>query len=432
MISEQLLGIALGLVLSIISYFISLYKFKVSSFSGYDMQKHFQPEQDSADVDDDEELIDKIIVSLGFMNIIIDTCLLAVIVWFFCIRPPLQQGLVQANIILAACCAIMLLWLTKIILPCLIGSRARNKLSPLAVLIIRIIMFLFYPLCILTGQLKGKIVKRTVEGADEDEAAEFEEEIRTLIDEGEKKGILEKYEGSLFHSVVEFSDTVVREVMTPRLDIVAVEINEALPVLIQRIIENGYSRIPCYTDRIDNINGVIFAKDLLTRWGKADTEIDLHELLREAYFIPETKKITQLLKEFQKNKNHMAIVVDEYGGVSGLVTIEDLIEEIVGEIRDEYDNEVDQVQVLDDGSLKVDARVNVEELEEYFKITIDRTDFDTVGGLIFHILGRVPKAGEEINYENLIIKILSAEERRVLSTHIMMRPKVEETHNGDK
>jgi len=213
--------------------------------------------------------------------------------------------------------------------------------------------------------------------------------------------------------------------MTPRLDIVAIEINELIPALIQRIIDNGYSRIPCYTDRIDNINGIIFAKDLLTHWGKSNEDIVLTGLLREAMFIPETKKITQLLKEFQINKNHMAIVVDEYGGVSGLVTIEDLLEEIVGEIRDEYDNEVDQIQVLEDNSLKVDARVNVEELEEYFNITIPRSDFDTVGGLIFHILGRVPKEGEEIRYEKLVMKILKAEERRVRLIHVTMPGKVD-------
>jgi CBS domain containing-hemolysin-like protein len=320
--------------------------------------------------------------------------------------------------VLVVIAAFLVLWTVNLVLPRLAGSWMGPRPGSAGIRFTLLIDLLMYPFTRLAVSINGGLDNQFKGETGKDKAAEFEEEIRTLIDEGEKKGLFDEHEGSLFQSLVEFSDTVVREVMTPRLDIVAVEVDSPISELMSKILEGGFSRVPVYQERIDDIVGIVFAKDLLAHWGKSEAEIKVKELLREAYFVPETKKITGLLKEFQVNKNHMAIVVDEYGGVSGLVTIEDLIEEIVGEIRDEYDDETDLLQVLEDGSLKVDARINVEEVEDYFNITIEREDFDTIGGLIFHILGRVPKLDEEIPFGDLVMKVLEVEDRRVGTIHI--------------
>jgi CBS domain containing-hemolysin-like protein len=256
-----------------------------------------------------------------------------------------------------------------------------------------------------------------------------EKDIQSIIDVGEEEGVIDQEEHEMIHGIFELKQAVVREVMVPRTDIKCVSRKARIKDIIDLIISEGHSRIPVFDGKIDNIVGIVYAKDLLKFWGKDGEEIPLEKVMREPYFIPETKRLEELLKEFKMKRVHMAIVVDEYGGLSGLVTIEDLIEEVFGEIEDEYDQRVEErIIPLGDGSISVDAKLEIEELESYFDVEIQKENFETVGGFIFNLLGRVPKAGERVNFGDLIMAIESADGRRIGRIKITRSRSGQENH----
>ena len=240
-----------------------------------------------------------------------------------------------------------------------------------------------------------------------------ERELQEIIEESEETGIINEEEGEMLSSIFEFGETIVREVMVPRTDMVACSIDAPIAEVLEAVISSGHSRIPVYEETIDSIIGVVYAKDLLRHWGQPLEEIKLRKLLRRAYFIPETKLIEELLREFRNSRIHLAIVIDEYGGTSGLITIEDLLEEIVGDIQDEYDREEEWLEVKEDGSIVVDGRLNLEELEEHFEIELPREKYDTVAGYLSHLAGHIPVAGEEFISVGLSMKVLSSDQRRI-------------------
>ena len=240
-----------------------------------------------------------------------------------------------------------------------------------------------------------------------------EKELQDAINSSEEEGILNESEGDMLQSIFEFGDTIVREVMVPRTDMVCSPADATLSEFLELIISSGHSRIPLYEGSTDKIVGVVYAKDLLRNWGANNETLLLTEVMRTPYFIPETKRIEDLLVDFRTRRVHMAIAVDEYGGTSGLITIEDLLEEIVGDIQDEYDTEVPWIQPQKDGTLLADARANVEELEEYYDIEIPRKKFDTIGGYLFHLLGNVPKAGEKVTDNGLVLMVENSDERKI-------------------
>lgn len=245
-----------------------------------------------------------------------------------------------------------------------------------------------------------------------------EKELQEAITSSEEEGILNESEGDMLQSIFEFGDTIVREVVVPRTDMVCCAVDAGLDVLLDLIIESGHSRIPIYEGSADRIVGIVYAKDLLRFWGASSDNFELTDVMRTPYFVPETKSIDNLLLDFRTRRVHIAIVVDEYGGTSGLITIEDLLEEIVGDIQDEYDIEEDWLQPQDDGTLLVDARVSVEELEEHFDLEIPRDKFDTVGGYLFHLLGNVPAAGDEARADGLVLKVVESDERKVRKVQV--------------
>jgi len=255
------------------------------------------------------------------------------------------------------------------------------------------------------------------------------EELKNLISVGKEEGAIEKEEKEMIDSIFEFSDTIVREVMIPRTDIQSIDVNESISEVIKKIVETQHSRIPIYEDNIDNIIGVLYVKDLIIRWEsyKKGENIALKDLMRMPYFAPETKKVKDILAQFKKKKIHMAIVVDEYGGTAGLVTIEDVIEEILGEIEDEYDCEDDQFQSLGNGVTLIDGRTNIDTVNEELDIQIPQgDDYDSIAGFIVNILGRVPKTGEIVNYEGLKIVIAEADPRHISRIKIArLEPKKE-------
>jgi len=249
-----------------------------------------------------------------------------------------------------------------------------------------------------------------------------EEDIQEVITAGEEEGLINQEENAMIQSIFHFRDTVVREIMVPRNDMGCVDSNDSIQDVLSKIISFGHSRLPMYQGTLDNIVGLVYAKDLLKYWGMDISVFDLKKILRAPYYIPETKNLEELLQEFKRKRVHMAIVVDEYGGTSGLVTIEDLLEQIVGDIQDEYDLEEDWLIRQPDGSIIVDARLPIEDLEEYFGIDVEREMFDTVGGFIFHLTGKIPAAGEVVENNDILLTILEADERKIRRVRIVRNP----------
>jgi len=246
-----------------------------------------------------------------------------------------------------------------------------------------------------------------------------EEEIRTLVQVGHEHGTLELEERKMIHSIFEFGDTIVREVMVPRIDMITLEKNATFEEILKTVFDCGHSRIPVYEEKVDNIVGMIYAKDLLTASQQLD-EFDLQKLLRPAYFVPEEKKIDELLREFQTEKIHIAIAVDEYGGTAGLVTMEDIIEEIVGEIQDEYDTEQPLVRRIDENTVSVSGRISIDDLNESIDLELvpNSEAYDTLAGFVYSQLGEVPHKGQEFKYEDYRFVVEEVLDKRITRVRV--------------
>jgi magnesium and cobalt exporter, CNNM family len=243
------------------------------------------------------------------------------------------------------------------------------------------------------------------------------EELRLIIEQGGEQGILEAEEEQMIHAVIELGDQRVHEVMIPRIAMVTLTADATIGEAIDRIVEEGHSRIPVYEDSIDEIVGIVYAKDLLPFLkSNAPEPPPLRSLLRTPVFVPESMTVDDLLHELQRRKVHLAIVLDEYGGTAGLVTIEDLLEEIVGEIQDEYDEEEPMIVKLSEDEARVDGRASVDDLAEIFETQVpleDEDEYDTVGGLIYHRIGGVPKPGDQVSVDGLTLTVETTDGRRV-------------------
>ena len=251
-------------------------------------------------------------------------------------------------------------------------------------------------------------------GADEDEETSGDD-LQALIDVGEEEGILEEEEGELIHSIIEFGDTQANEVMTPRTEVVAVPITATVREVRDTIINSKYSRLPVYRDQIDNIEGIIYVRDILQCWLENKEDEPIEPLLRPAYFVPETKPVADLLEEMQKAHVHLAMVIDEYGGVAGLVSVEDILEEIVGEIEDE-DTEGDEiVEIVEasEGYYEVLGSTEVGKIERLFDLEIEADDCTTIAGLVISESGCVPRAGTHLTLRGIDVEVLEADERRI-------------------
>ena len=265
--------------------------------------------------------------------------------------------------------------------------------------------------------LRGLQREETPESENAAEQEDDEGELQALIDVGEEEGIIEENEGAMIQSIIRFSDRKVGEVMTPRPQIVAIEADESLEAVRDLMTESKYSRLPVYRGQLDHIDGIIYVRDLLVSWAQGTGQKTALALSRPTYFVPETKPIDELLREMQKAKVQMAIVIDEYGGLAGIVTLEDLIEEIVGEIEDEDepDPQAAEAEIIPepDGRYIVRGQVEVGKLERLFGNELAADDFTTVAGLVINQLGHLPQVGETLAFRNLHFEVLEADERRV-------------------
>jgi CBS domain containing-hemolysin-like protein len=240
-----------------------------------------------------------------------------------------------------------------------------------------------------------------------------EEEIRSMAEVGHEEGVIEEGEKELIHSIFEFGDTIVREVMVPRPDMVAVDWRKSVRAVMDSVLRHGYSRIPVFREDLDDIVGIVYAKDVLKTLHQGKTEMPLQDLVREAHFVPESKRCAELLREMQKEKFHIAMVVDEHGSVSGLVTLEDLLEELVGEITDEYDRDEPLLEPVGEDSYRVDGRMPIDELNELLQVDLPDDEWDTIAGLVLGLFGRIPKQGEEIRFDGLVFRAERVLGRRI-------------------
>jgi CBS domain containing-hemolysin-like protein len=313
----------------------------------------------------------------------------------------------------------LLLYAVGTLIPATYGAIFADQAAPFVSSVMRPLVFIFSPLTALfirTSRLitraKGEDLAKSV----------TEEEIIALVDVGQEAGTIESEEKEMIYSVLQFGETMAREVMVPRPDITALQLSSSLSDALAAIIESGHSRIPVYEDDLDDIKGLLYAKDLLAVYHKGVQDgTSLRSLMRPAYYVPETKRADALFKELQQQKVHIAIVVDEYGSTAGVVTIEDLIEEIVGDIRDEYDvnEEADYVQ-LGAREYVVDGGMNISDLNELMQIDLDSEENDSVGGFVYSYLGRVPNVGEAIELpdQRVRLEVDAVENRRIRKIHI--------------
>ena len=244
-------------------------------------------------------------------------------------------------------------------------------------------------------------------------ASTFEDEINDLLDHGAESGAIGQSTSDMIQSIVDFNNTVARQIMTPRVDMVGVEQGCSIGEVIKILLEEGYSRLPVYNDDMDHIIGFIVGKDLLQFWGENDDSPLPSSIIRPVMLVPGNKKISDILSELRHQKSHVTIVLDEYGGTAGLVTMEDIIEEIVGDIHDEYDEEEESFVDLSPGVTQTPGQTAISDLSEHLGVELPEGDYDTLGGFLTNQIGRVPQVNEEISWENLVFQISAADDRKV-------------------
>ena len=299
------------------------------------------------------------------------------------------------------------------LVPKRLAMKYYEKISYATIGVIRAISIITAPFVKLLT-FSTNIVSKLFGVGEAEEEVVTEEEIKMMIAEGEEKGTIERGEKQLLNNVFEFNDIIVSEIMTPRTDMYAIDINKNLREMLDEIDEFKYSRIPVYNESIDDIEGVLFVKDILKPL-KDNEEIDIRKIMREPYFIPESKDIDELFKEMQQNKVQMAIVIDEYGGTAGLITMEDIIEELVGNIFDEYDEEELDIKKIDENTYIVNGMITSYELKKIFDVELPEGDYETLSGYLLDKLGRIPEEDEHpvIEDENLTYRVEEIEDRRI-------------------
>ena len=330
-----------------------------------------------------------------------------------------QLGIPYAQSISIIVITIILSYFTLVFGELVPKRIALQKSEQIAMLSVRPIVFVFKfakPFVKLLS-LSTNVLLRVIGMSDTDlEEKVSREEIKSLVDAGEEYGVINQIEKEMINSIFDFDDKLAKEVMTPRTEVYM--INSKLPLSIEELLEENYSRIPVYEGDIDNIIGILYLKDFLHEAYQVGFEnVDIKKLLHRPYFVPECKNIDQLFKELQKSKNHLAVLIDEYGGFSGIVTIEDLIEEVMGDINDEYDDDDPVIRKIDNDTYIVNGLISIKELNDKLQLNLDEEteDYDTLGGFLINQIDYIPSETEEcmVEYENLVFKIECVKDKRI-------------------
>ena len=287
-----------------------------------------------------------------------------------------------------------------------------DKLANLLAKILDVVIKLIYPITFVFLQMTKFIIKLLP--IKKEEIFDSEEELKMLAEIGEEEGTLKQTESDMIQSVFEFKNKLIKEILTPRVDVVALNSTDSLDSAMDMIIEKKYSKIPIYKESIDNIRGILYAKDIIPYLIGSRPKIDILKLAREPYFVPETKPIDELLEEFKQKKTNIAVVVDEWGGTSGIITLEDVVEEVMGELSDPFDSEEYEVIKQKDGSIIVDGSIKIYDLEENLEIDFpDDREYDTLAGLVLDLTGDIPKKGQVVTFEKYSFKVIKLVSNRI-------------------
>jgi len=306
--------------------------------------------------------------------------------------------------------------------------RNAEKVAVLVAPVILVFEFILRPVAFLLSSISKPFI--IITGGRVPKKGPFitEEEIKMLVQVGGKEGVIEEEEREMITSIFEFGETNVREVMTPRPDIISIEVNEHMDNLIKMIVDTGHSRIPVYEGNMDNIVGVVYAKELLKAAGKDLSQQGIRQYLRPPLIVPEGKKVDDLLHEMQSARTHIAIIVDEHGDTAGLVSLEDLIEEIVGEIYDEFEKKVKPIEKVDENTVMIDGRLSIRDTNKLLKTNVPEKEeeYATISGFVFTLLGKIPAVGDTVRFSDLVISVERVHRRRITRLKITKLPKKEE------
>ncbi len=363
-----------------------------------------------------------LLIGNNIVNILASSIATVVIVNYF--------GQKSSSVLLATAIMTVLILIFGEITPKLIARNNSSSIAEFVITIVYIIAFIFKPIIaflMVISKLIGRILGINMTSS---QMMITEEDIISFVNVGNAEGIIEEDEKEMIHSIVTLGETTAKEVMTPRTSMLAFEGSKTINEVWDEIIENGFSRIPVYNETIDDIIGVVYVKDLMEHIKNGDLNLPISQFVRNAYYVPETKSIIEILKEFRKLQVHIAMVLDEYGGIVGLVTIEDLIEEIVGDIRDEYDDEEEFFFVkIAENEYEVDAMIDIETLDKELNINLPISeDYESLGGLIVTELGRICDVNDEITIDNIYLRVLEVDKMRVSKVLIKV---LEEEQEGE-
>jgi putative hemolysin len=366
------------------------------------------------------ENAEKIILACSLYRTVFNMCILLLLAdVFVTLRPASPLGV---NYLLAFFIAVAIFSMFSLAIPHAWAKYAGEKILSRTYKLLMFFVVIVFP-ALYIWKLTDRLVRRLAgvgQISPEERQEEKQEEFLNGLEQHRTEGVLDEEEQQMIENILELDETTVDEIMTPRTDMVAVEVNSDLQTVLKTITAAGHTRVPVYEENIDNIVGLIYAKDLLSEIGRSAEDFKLRDKMRSAYFVPETKPLRVLLREFQNQKQHIAVVLDEYGGTAGVVTLEDILEELVGEIADEYEKAPpESIKKIDENTIEMDARTYVDDLNDRFELNLpDEEDYDTIGGFVFSQLGYIPKAGESFDYKNLKFTIVSAEARRIKRVRI--------------
>lgn len=400
--------------------FFSVNTIALRIFSSVKLQQAFNSK-------DKQKLIEKLvanseslILTCSLYRLICNILILLVLLAAF---TRLNNGLLDiTDYILVFVIALAIFMIFNLIIPHAWAKYSGEKVISRTYILLMALSKISWPVLVVYKST-DKLVRRlagVIEVTPEEHKEEKQEEFLDGLKQRKMEGVVDEEERLMIENVLELSETTAAEIMTPRTDIVAINVNSDQKTVLQTITSAGHSRVPVYEENIDKIVGLIYAKDLLGDIGKSESNFNLREKIRQAYFVPETKSIRELLHEFQNQKLHIAIVLDEYGGTAGIITLEDILEELVGEIIDEYEKKPPEpIKQIDENTIEVDARTYVDDLNDKFELNIpEDEDYDTIGGFVLSYLGYIPKTGASFDYENLKFSICSAEARRIKGIRI--------------
>ncbi|MCD6174249.1 MAG: HlyC/CorC family transporter [Planctomycetes bacterium] len=408
-------------VLAPVSVFFALNALALRCFRRLKLQDAFQKAGKKPQIDEFIDSAETLTLTSGLMHIVTNTAILFVFISL------LRRFLFQApyGLVIFFLTACIVEWFALLVLHTwakhtaeVVLSRTYTTLKFFAIVAKPALVFF---------NLHDELVRRLagVQDADPEQVQEErQEEILSVVEQGRIEGVVDEEEMEMIENVLELDETAAEEIMTPRTDLIAINLTDDLNIILETIRDKGHSRIPVYEETIDNIIGLVYAKDLLSEIGKDIKTFDLKNKIRDAYFVPESKPLRDLLHEFQNQKLHIAVVLDEYGGTAGIVTIEDILEELVGEITDEFEKTpTEPFKKIDAQTFEVDARMYIDDVNEELEIELpEDEDYDTIGGFVFSHLGYIPKVDETFDYEDLNITVTATGPRAIKKLRIKIKP----------